>query len=273
MRTNVAQRWRDRRESYRPAREPFDPKACEVAEVVEAVAKAFVERHHYSGSYPAARFRYGLHERGELVGVVVISEPVNTRSLRPYPRTAAAELGRLVLLDRVLANAESWLVARVFEALRREGLSALVSFSDPVARTNLGGEVVFPGHIGGVYQATNAIYTGRSAPNTLRLLPDGAVFNKRTMSKVRARERGWQHAVEQLVEHGARPPGRNADLAAWLRRELPRVTRALRHGGNHRYLFALDRAAKKVAPEGLPYPKFSLAPGIPRWVGSSLPLE
>jgi hypothetical protein len=262
MITEVAQRWRDRVGSYRLAREPFDPRAHEVAAVPDAVAKAFVECHHYSGSYPAARWRFGLFNGAALVGVAVVSEPVNALSLRPFGHDVAAELGRLVLLDHVLANGESWFIARVLDLLRRAGLSALVSFSDPVARTQAHGEVVFPGHIGGVYQATNALYTGRSAPNTIRLLPDGRAFNKRTMSKVRGRERGWRHAVEQLVSHGARPPQSGADLAEWLRRELPAVTRPLRHGGNHRYLFPLDRAARRAAPDGLPYPKFSLDAAI-----------
>lgn len=74
------------------------------------------------------------------------------------------------------------------------------------------------------------------------------------IQKIRASERGWQHAAEQLVAHGAATP--SGDLRAWLASWLPRVTRTRRHGGNHRYVFALSRAARRVVPASLPYPKF-----------------
>ena len=116
-------------------------------------------------------------------------------------------------------------------------------------------------------EATNAIYTGRATPRTLRLLPDGRVFSARSISKVRASERGWRYSVELLVEAGAPPP---ADLSAeglraWLGHAVAAVTRPLRHGGNHRYLWALNKAASRTLPKHLeaqrlkvqPYPKFT----------------
>lgn len=257
MIVRVCQRWRDRRGVYRPAGEPFDPRACEVAAIADdGPAKAFVEAHHYSGTYPAARRRFGLYERGALVGVAVYSQPMNDASLRPFTRDGAAELGRLVLLDRVRANAESWFVARTFELLRGD-LEAIVSLSDPEPRTDAAGAEVFRGHIGTVYQALNARYTGRSTPRTQRLLPDGSVLNDRALQKVRARERGWRYVVRQLVDAGV-PAPTSDDLTAWLRAELPRVTRTRRHPGNHRYVFALSRAARRAAPASLAYPKFDL---------------
>lgn len=255
MKTPVVQRWRERRGSYRLANEPFDPSACEVAVIPDdTTAKRFVVDHHYSASYPAARWRFGLYERGALVGVAVYSVPMRAEVLRPFTSDESVELGRLVLLDRVRSNAESWFVARTFEQLRAEGVAGVVSFSDPEVRTSADGETVFVGHIGTVYQALNASYTGRATPRTLHLLPDGSVLSERTLQKIRASERGWQHAAEQLVAHGAATP--SGDLRAWLATWLPRVTRTRRHGGNHRYVFALSRAARRVVPASLPYPKF-----------------
>jgi hypothetical protein len=255
--TSVVQRWRERQGTYRVAGEPFETRACEVAVIPDdTTAKRFVVEHHYTGSYPAALHRFGLYQRGELVGVAVYSVPMRAEVLRPFAAHEGVELGRLVLLDHVGANAESWFVARSFEHLRAEGLAGVVSFSDPEVRTNAAGETAFVGHIGTVYQALNARYTGRATPRTLRLLPDGAVLSDRTLQKIRARERGWQHAVEQLVAHGAAAP--DGDLRAWLATWLPRVTRTRRHGGNHRYVFPLSRAARRVAPVSLPYPKFDL---------------
>lgn len=260
------QRWRTRRALYRPAGEVIDVRAYEVAPIdgagADTIAAAFVERHHYSGSYPAARQRFGLWRRdGELVGVAVFSVPAQPKALDalPCPREEAVELGRLVLLDEVPANGESWFIARAFEQLRRRGFAGVLSFSDPVARSTATGDAVFPGHVGTIYQATNATYTGRATPRTLRVLQDGRVLSARALSKIRGRERGWQYAVDLLVVAGARPPAdtTNAGLRRWLSIEVRRCTRALRHGGNHRYLFGLTPACRRRLPASLPYPKFA----------------
>jgi hypothetical protein len=161
----------------------------------------------------------------------------------------------------VPANGESWFIARAFELLRARGYTGVVSFADPVARSSVAGEVVKPGHIGGIYQASNALYAGLATARTLRLLPSGRVFSERTRSKIRGRERGWQHAVEQLVAAGARAPERSglaADLHAWLKLELPRVTRPLKHGGNLKYLFPLTPSCRRhMYGPWLPYPKLN----------------
>src|SRR5690606_8376190 len=127
----------------------------EVAEIAgDTEAKRFVLEHHYSGDYPAARFRFGLYERGELVGVAVFSEPMNALAVTnwfPCTTHEVPELGRFVLLDRVPANGESWFFARCREILRRHGIAGVLSFSDPVPRTSEDGKVVFPGHVGTIY--------------------------------------------------------------------------------------------------------------------------
>jgi hypothetical protein len=264
--TTVVQRWRARRDSYRPAGEVVDTRHLEVAKIDELPARAFVEAHHYSGSYPASRFRFALHQCNELVGVAVFSEPCSPAVLtKVFPTDEATELGRFVLLDGVGANAETWFLARAFELLRRD-VAGVVSFSDPIARTNADGVVVFPGHVGTIYQAFNGVYLGRATPRTLRLLPDGRVFSDRTMQKIRAGERGWRYGVEQLIEAGA-PAPTTSDLRAWLRDVLPRVTRTMRHQGNHRYAWGLERAARRAVdaavsrlPAKLAYPKFSASP-------------
>lgn len=256
MITATCQRWRARRDSYRPAGEVIRTADYEVASIPgDREAKAFVVEHHYSASYPAARERVGLYRHGALVGVAVFSMPVRGSVLDhlPCPREAAVELGRLVLLDDVPANGETWMLARAFDLLRQRGYEGVISHADPVPRTNAAGARVFPGHIGVIYQASNAVYAGLATARTLRLLPDGSVFSERSISKVRARERGWRYSVEQLVAAGAPEPG--ADLRAWLPIALAAATRRLKHGGNHRYLIGLHRAVKRRLPPSLPYPK------------------
>lgn len=271
MITDVSQRWRGGRASYRPKGEPIDTRAYEVAPIdgegADNIARDFIEREHYSGSMPAARERVGLYRAGSLVGVIVFSHPAQDKVLAclPVPKAEAVELGRLVLLDDVPANGESWFIARAFAILRARGYTGVVSFADPVARASVDGVVVKPGHIGGIYQASNAVFAGRATPRTLRLLPDGRVFSERTRSKIRGRERGWRHAVDQLVQAGAAAPEDTSDAAvlhAWLLRELPRVTRALKHTGCLRYLFGLNPQVKRLLPRSMPYPKVNvLTPG------------
>ena len=264
MITSHSQRWRDRRGTYRPAGEVIVTRDYEVASIADdTTARAFVRQHHYSGSYPAARLRFGLYRRAELVGVVVLSQPVNDASLACLPGSGGerAELGRLVLLDDVPANGESWTLARCFELARAEGLVSLVSFSDPVPRANAAGGTTFSGHIGNCYQASNAAYAGRSKAETLRLLPDGRVLHNRMLAKIRARERGWRPAAALLERHGAAPLGEDDDARAWLAHWVARLTRPLRHTGNHKYLFGLTKAARRHLPASLPYPKFAPVQG------------
>lgn len=258
MITSVVQRWRERRGSYRPAGEVFDPRAFDVAAMpTDAPARAFVVAHHYSGTYPAARFRFALLERGQLAGVAVFSVPMNDAAFDPLPRDASVELGRFVLLDHVRANGESWFLARCLEQLRRAGLAGVVSFSDPEPRVDATGAVAFRGHVGTIYQASNACYVGRGTTRTIRVFPDGTVMSARALQKIRAQDSGWRYAVGQLVAHGAAPL--EGDPRAWLAAQLPRVTRTVRHHGNHKYLFALNRASRRALPAARPYPKFTVA--------------
>lgn len=260
---DAGQRWRDGRPCF-PGRRLEPTRALEVEVMADdTTPKAFVVRHHYSRTYPAARARIGLRRGGELVGVAVFSVPASGAVLDvlPCPRAAAVELGRFVLLDDVGANAESWFLAQAHAELRRLGFEGIVSFSDPQPRATAAGDVVLGGHVGTIYQATNALYTGRGRGRWLWLLPDGRVYSERAIAKLKAGHRGWRYAADQLVAAGAAPL--EGDPAAWLARELPRVCRRIRHRGNHRYLWPLDRAVRRALPGHLdrrgvavlPYPK------------------
>lgn len=256
------QRWLEGAASYRPPLERIDPRDYDVAEIFDDnTPRNFVELHHYSASYPAARVRVGLYRRGSLAGVAVFSHPANdlvlTNTFPSIELLAGVELGRFVLLDEVPGNGETWFLARCFDLLRGRGFRGVVSFSDPHARTAAGGRTVFPGHLGTIYQAHNAQYLGLSTPRTLRILPDGTVFSHRTEQKIRAGERGWRAAVDTLAGYGARAIAADADRPtrlAWLHEAVTQLTRPYRHRGNHRYAWPLDRRVA-IAGTRLPYPK------------------
>jgi hypothetical protein len=253
------QRWRRGFDRYRPAAESIRTADYDVVELPDdRLAKAFVLVHHYSGSYPAARWRFGLFHRGTLQGVAVFSHPCNDRVLTTvFPGTAtdSVELGRFVLLDEVPGNGETWMLGQCFHLLRREGLAGVVAFSDPCRRLNRAGVPIFAGHIGTIYQAHNATYLGRGTPRTLSVLPDGSVLSERAQQKVRAADRGLRYVVARMVDFGAQPPWsyRPEDLAAWLRAWKRRLCRRIRHCGNYKYAWALNRRVR--LPWGLPYPK------------------
>jgi hypothetical protein len=263
---NVCQRWRAHRSHYRPAGEPIDTWKYDVSEIPDdTTAKAFVETHHYDRSFPGAVARFGFHERGgRLVGVAVYS------AVRPNVLESAklavptVELARLVLLPSVPANGESYLVAETRWRLGQAGRAELIlSHSDDFPRHAIDGRVTHVGHIGTIYQASNAAYVGRARRNTQYLLADGLVFSQAVQSKIRGLKRGWRYGVAMLVERGADPPRRGEDMRAWLTRWRAALCRARRHPGNHRYLIPVTRRARRWLPASLPYPKLD---GPVRWL-------
>ena len=244
----ASQRWRQRRSTWvRPERPLFDPAGYRVDRCSEADAKPFVVEHHYSGSFPAARFAYRLDDRrsGQLVGVAVYGIPASARVLTgPFPDlepyVESLELSRLVLLDDVAYNAESWFVARAHHDLAGRGVRGVVAFADPMPRHTADGRVITPGHAGVVYQALNFRLAGATGPRRLTVLPDGTTFSDRAAQKVRSGDRGHDYAERRLVTLGATPLNDGEDPRRWLADALATVgARRLSHPGNHRYCTTL----------------------------------
>lgn len=266
---DLCQRWRGGQHSWRHRSEGgFDPAAYEVAPIDEDKAvKAFVVGHHYSASYPSAKLRYGLYGAGELVGVAVLSIPTNDKSLtNVFPGLVAnyesTELGRFVLLDEVPANAESWFLAQAFRLAAAQGIRGVLSCSDPLPRRAIDGRLIVPGHVGTIYQATNARYLGRQTARTLWVFPDGTTLNARSIQKIRKGERGAAYVEALLVSHGAVARGRDENPTIWLKRAKAAAgaTNA-RHRGNHRFAFVLGRThterrqVERALAAAQPYPK------------------
>ena len=276
------QRWRERRDSYRPAGEPIDPTRYGVDVVPEGVARAFVQAHHYSASFPAARLSVGMFRaRGtsqpDLVGVAVFSVGiVHDRSIGRWcglPGSEGVELGRFVLTDDVEANGETWFLRRSFEAVRAAlpGVRSVLAYSDPVPRAAEDGRAIMPGHVGTIYQAHNGRYLGRGRARALVLAPDGSVVSDRALSKIRNDERGQAYAVRELIRHGAPPPLDSEDGRAWVARALREGPyRTLRHPGNHVYAWPLDSdAGRTFAPIAGQRPKVADRHVVPVKIASA----
>lgn len=262
MITDKCQRWELGREYRRPAGETIRTSDYEVAALDAATAKAFVKLHHYAKTCSAPMHPFGLHRGGELEGVAVFSPFISMNAHRAvFPTLSTSEgvtLGRLVLLDGVPGNGESYFVAQCFRLLRDAGVVAVESCADPEPRVSLDGKRVHRGHVGTVYQGTNGRYVGKTNPASLRLLPDGTVFSNKSSGKVVRQEQGCGYAGDILVDWGADPMKAGEDPLAWVRTWRPRLTRKMRHQGNHRYVWSLDKRRRAEVIGGtasLPYPK------------------
>ena len=287
-------RWHRGATSWRAAGERIDPSRHGVEVIPERLARPFVEAHHYSGSYPAARLAVGLYRsprRGimpsTLAGVAVFSNPMQQAVVPArlgLPPEEGVELGRLVLLDEVEGNGESWTVARAFALLRIElgEVRGVVSYSDPLERRAEDGRVITPGHVGIVYRALNGRYVGRGSPRVLILDRWGRVVSERALSKIRQEERGRDYAAAQLLAAGAPARRVGEDAAAWVARALREGPfRRVRHPGNLCYVWPLGRSRAETRdltaalPPGLPWPELDGPPqATPRRArGSTAPGE
>ena len=261
------QRWKRRVGRWQTVSEVVDPRRLEVRAVSERAAKQFILEHHYSNSYPAAKLRYGLIDTpsGRLMGVAVLGVPMQARvltnvfpTLEPYGESL--ELSRLVLLDDPIvgANAESWMLARVFSDAAKCGVRGVVAFSDPQPRRHCDGHLVLPGHVGYIYQALNGHYLGRGTARILTVLPDATVLTDRSMSKVRQQERGHAYVEARLAELGASPRAAFESPSRWLTKALQDVGAVrVHHRGNHRYAWAIGPKTRRIQinADDRPFPK------------------
>lgn len=111
---------------------------------------------HYAKRWPSISYAFGLFYDGNLEGVVTFGTPAGspqrTGLLGPELASRVLELNRLCLRSNH-PNHASFLVSRALKMIERP--VAIISYAD-------GSQ----GHIGIVYQATNAIYLGLSAKRT-----------------------------------------------------------------------------------------------------------
>ncbi|WP_328276133.1 Mom family adenine methylcarbamoylation protein [Sphingobium sp.] len=253
MHTSRSQRWRDRRALWATDFRTIDTKAYSVDVIDHGIAGAFIAAHHYLPTYPAAQLAVGLYgRRAALEGVAVFAVPATNAVIVKHTGfddpAKGCVLARLILLDTVPQNGESFFCARAFRLLRRArpAIEAVVSYSDPEA-----------GHIGRVYAALSGAHRGISRPRRIWHMGERTI-SERTLSKIRLGERGMGGAIDQLVGLGARAPLLRECPAAWLAGlQEQGVLASRRHRGLFTYCFELTREARRQgqALPRLPYPK------------------
>ena len=119
-------------------------------------------------------------------------------------------------------NSESKVIGTVLRSLKKNtNLKFLLSYADPAQ-----------GHVGGIYQATNWLYTGASDAMPLYDIGDGKPRHSRSLA-----HSFGTHSLRHFAAHGV-----NVKL----------VTQSAKH----RYIYFLDPDwRQRLKPQVLPYPK------------------
>ncbi len=131
--------------------------------------KDLILNYHYAHRMPSVSYAFGLYANNELAGVITFGQPAS-RSLQTGMfgveyASKVIELNRLYIKDEVSQtqkNITSKFVAWSLKQLKELNL-AVVSFADSGMN-----------HIGGIYQATNFMYLGKTKARTDRF----SGFNK-----------------------------------------------------------------------------------------------
>jgi hypothetical protein len=150
----------------------------EVSAIPTKMGKEFVKQHHYSHGIHNGPMCYGLFNKSILTGVLAFATPCSENVCSSVfgvdMKREVTELHRLVLLDDTPKNMESWFISRVLKQFKKDrpGYSAVLSFADATQN-----------HIGTIYQATNAFYTGMSGKATFYLDSDNRLRHPRQNGK------------------------------------------------------------------------------------------
>jgi hypothetical protein len=267
-RLEAAQRWAEHRAIFLGPEDLFQPHRYAVEPISRIQAKAFITGHHYLGTFATSLVPVGLWESRapyppELVGVAVFGIParegIAKYTVGTFDNAMGVELNRFVLRHEVPYHAETWFLKRAFRWVTRERpeVRVVLSFSDPVPRTTLSGQVVMPGHIGTIYQAFNGIYVGRTRRDYEWQDLQGRTIGGRLLSKITRGQIGEVYAAERLIAAGAPQRRWNEDPAAWTERALQQGPfRRVAHPGKHIYLWAIGRrkheALRTLPPTTVP---------------------
>ena len=162
---------------------------CTVGPVSTRDVDEFCKRYHYTATGGNASWRWGLWHGVMLLGIVGYNLPTRETCesvFGPEHFDKVWHMGRLALSDEAPRNSESRLIA---------GSLQLIKTQHPDTWGVLTYAATDVGHIGYVYQATNAIYTGVGGDSHYFVDESGrrrsTYLNGKGVSKARATDMGW----------------------------------------------------------------------------------
>lgn len=132
------------------------------------VAKALIEKHHYSKSVSfLGVYIFGLFKRGDtdIKGVSWWIPPAkgSVDKYNPGKHKSTLSLHRLVIVPGVPTNGASFLIGRSIRLIKQAGLyNYLITYAD-----------TWQGHTGAIYKATNWEYRGMSSKTPVWVNSDG----------------------------------------------------------------------------------------------------
>jgi len=177
-------------------------------------AKYAVENWHYSKVMPVGKLvKIGVWEENKFIGVVIFGRGACAHIGRPYKisQTAGCELVRIALQGHSSPVSRIVAIAIKFLRVNSPGLRLVISYADPEQ-----------GHHGGIYQAGNWLYCGRSQSQS------AVIYNGKVM-----------HKKSAMGRFGT-IKGMKKSPITW----------------KHKYLFALDSIMQKqIMSLSKPYPK------------------
>jgi len=191
----------------------------------------YIRANHYSKScHNGPSPCYGLFNNDIMIGCLCFATPcsenVRSSAFGSDYKDHVTELHRLFIVDDAPKNTESWFISRCLKLLKSDKphIWAVITFADSTE-----------GHLGTIYQATNAIYCGMSSKATFYLDQEGRLRHPR--------QNGINISVDDAIVRGWCPVKRLA---------------------KHRYIYLLpdskghrkelERLCRYVIREPLPYP-------------------
>ena len=199
--------------------------SLQVLPVPPKVAKEVIVKNHYLHSLPGGtQLAFGVFLNGRLMGAVTLG--VGSFNAHCLVEGALAKdcltLSRLWLAEDMPKNSESRVIGVFTRSLKKHtDLKFLLTYADPAQ-----------GHDGGIYQATNWLYTGFSDAMPYYVLGDGKPRHSRSLAHAFG-----THSLEHFRRHGVQ-------------------VKLIPQQPKHRYVFFLDRDWRdRLRVPVLPYPK------------------
>lgn len=216
---------------------PFTSFAPYLKRVSRKEAMPLIKSEHYSKTMHNGPFIIGaFSEDWELMAVCAFATPISehVRAL-PFGKSRVnevTELHRLAVKRPHPSNFTSWFLSKSLKILkeRKPRITCVISFADPNE-----------GHIGTVYQATNAIYTGTTVRATQVTYRDdeGRLRTKRQNGKSLT----FKEATEDM------------GWEAHFRESKHRYLYLLPDGSGNRRMKHKRQLLKDLKLDSLPYPK------------------
>lgn len=187
-------------------------------------AKYACENWHYSRSVPKSKLvKIGVWENNRFSGVVIFSPGATPEIGSPFglKQTEICELTRIALRQHETPVSKIGAVALRFLKKSNPGLRLVISYAD-----------LEQNHHGGIYQAMNWIYLGRTKPDCY-LKVGGRIEHRKTIYD--------RYGCQSL---------------SWLKANVDPMAERIPDKGKHKYAYPLDDELKvKLTNIRKPYPK------------------